>query len=265
MTKDNPFPGMNPFLEAFWPDVDTRLIGYIADDLAEQLPTGLKARSEEQVTLASENEPEGRQVRADVAVVESWKQGIPPAWQPEDKAGGGTLTASEPLYCLDEEQTDRWVEITDRHGRLVTVIEVLSPANKGADREKYRAKRQAYIDGGVSVVEIDLLRGGHHTVNVPRGSLRDPEVTYLTCVTRSSNIARKEYYLMPLTQALPAIRIPLRHDDPDAVLALQPLIDRCYRKGGYWQESHTRLPGPPLSGNDDAWVTERLKAAGFTA
>ncbi|MFM2166621.1 MAG: hypothetical protein RIS79_992 [Verrucomicrobiota bacterium] len=264
MTKDNPFPGMNPFLEAFWPDVHTSLIAYIKDALAEQLPTGLKARSEEQVTLASEESPDGRQTRADVTVLESWKHGIPPTWQPEDKTQGDTLTCTEPLYCLDEEQTERWVEITDRHGKIVTVIEVLSPSNKGIERRKYATKRQTYIAGGVNVVEIDLLRGGQHVVNVPRERLRDPDVTYLVCVTRATNTTRKEYYPIPLDQPLPTIRIPLRPDDPDAVLALQPLIDRCYRKGAYWEESHTRLIGPPLGANEAAWVAERLKTAGFS-
>lgn len=264
MTKGNPFPGMNPFLEAFWPDVHTRLIGYIADELSERLPEGLKARSEEQVTLSSEDDRDGIQARADVAVVESWKKGIAPSWQPEDGAQGGSMTCTEPLYCIDEEETERWIEVTDRHGKLITVIEVLSPTNKSSERDKYRAKRQTYIAGGVNVVEIDLLRGGQHVVNVPRGRLRDPNVTYLVCVTRATNIARKEYYPIPLDQPLPTIRIPLRPDDPDAVLALQPLIDRCYRKGAYWEESHTRLIGPPLGANEAAWVAERLKTAGFS-
>lgn len=36
--RTNPFPGMNPFLERHWSDVHTKLIAYIADALAEQLP-----------------------------------------------------------------------------------------------------------------------------------------------------------------------------------------------------------------------------------
>lgn len=78
MTKDNPFPGMNPFLQAFWPDVHTALIGYIRDAITDQLPSGLKARSEETVLLAAQEEVPGKAYRADVAVLESWKQGIPP-------------------------------------------------------------------------------------------------------------------------------------------------------------------------------------------
>ena len=258
---------MNPFLQAFWPDVHTKLITYIADALAEQLPPGLKARAEEKVTLAAhELEP---RFRADVAVVESWKQGVPPRWEPA--AGGAKadvdgpgLVADEPIYCIVDEETDRWVEIFDPNGRVITVIEVLSPVNKAAGHEVYRAKIRAYIEARVSVVEIDLLRGGHHVLNIPRAALADPAAPYLTCVTRSTQPNKKEYYQTRLDTPLPNIRIPLRAEDPDAVLPLQSLIDRCYRMGAYWNESHTRLPGPPLEVKDAEWVAEKLRQAGFS-
>lgn len=263
MTKDNPFPGMNPFLQAFWPDMRTKLVTYIADAIAEQLPPGLKARSEEHVTLASQDESPGKAYRAAVAVVDSWKQGIAPQWQPEHDTETGDLVATEPVYCIVDEEMERWIKIYDPNGHVITVIEVLSPVNKDSGREKYWAKRQSYLSAGVSVVEIDLLRGGYHVVNVPRYMLRDQTVLYLTCVTRATNPARKEYYPTPLASPLPNIRIPLRPQDRDAVLALQPLVDRCYRMGGYWNEPHTHLPGPALSSEEAAWVAERLKTAGF--
>ncbi len=263
MTKDNPFPGMNPFLERFWPDVHTKLIAYIADAIAEQLPEGLKARSEEHVTLAADVE-KSKGFRADVAVVESWKQGIPPSWQPEQDAAGGVV-ATEPMYCITDEETERWIEIIDPHGRVITIIEVLSPVNKDSGRDKYAAKRQSYLGGGVNVVEIDLLRGGYHVVGVPQHVLRDPQAPYITCVTRAVNPARKEYYQTPLTATLPNIRIPLRPQDRDAILPLQQLVDRCYRMGGYWNEDHRQPPGPALSAADVEWVAERLRAVGLEA
>jgi hypothetical protein len=257
---------MNPFLQAFWPDVHTKLIAYIADAISDQLPFGLKARSEETVLLASQDELPGKAYSADVAVLESWKQGIPPQWQPEhDQLVVSDLVATEPLYCIVDEQTDRWIEISDPNGHIITVIEVLSPANKDSAREKYWAKRHSYLCGGITVVEIDLLRGGYHVVNIPQDFLADKTAPYITCVTRSSNPSVKEYYQTPLRARLPNVRIPLRPQDPDAVLALQPLVDRCYRMGGYWNEPHTHLPGPPLSSEDTAWVTEQLKAAGFSS
>ena len=43
---------------------------------------------------------------------------------------------------------------------VVTVIEILSPANKtgGDDGRAYLLKREEYIGSGISLVEIDLLR-----------------------------------------------------------------------------------------------------------
>lgn len=253
---------MNPFLERFWPDVHTALIGYIRDAIAEQLPSGLKARSEEQVTLAEGDEkPKG--FRADVAVVDSWKQGIAPSWQPQPE--GPAIVAAEPEYCTVEEVdevTERWVEILDPNGKVITVIEVLSPMNKGAGRGNYQAKCQNYLQGGVNVVEIDLLRGGYHAVAVPF-DLRDKKAPYIVCVSRSARPHLKEFYQTRLNAALPNVRIPLRIEDQDVVLPLQPLVDRCYRMGGYWNESHSHLPNPPLDNDDTAWVQERLKAAGL--
>jgi hypothetical protein len=262
MTKNNPFPGMNPFLERHWSDVHTKLITYIADALAETLPDDLNARSEEHVTLHY-GDGEQRPMRPDVAVVESWKLGIPPQWQPETTQAGGTSVA-EPQIIVVEEITERWVEIKDKNGRLITVIEVLSPSNKGKDRTLYQARRDAYIQGSVNLVEIDLLRGGAHTVAVLFESVRKPaSAFYLACVTRATCAGLREVYAMSLRQALKTIRIPLRPEEPDAILALQPLIDRCYRMGSYWNEDHTNLPGPPLNADDAAWVTSQVQAAGL--
>lgn len=262
MNKNNPFPGMNPFLERFWPDVHTKLIGYIADAIAEQLPPGLKARSEEQVTLAEDGD--GKGARADVAVVESWKQGIAPRWEPTLESSGGVV-ATEPAYVIVNEEVERWIEILDPHGRVITVIEILSPANKSDGWQRYVAKRQTYIAGGVNVVEIDLLRGGSHAVAVPADRLKlMPSAHYVVCVTRALNPARKEVYETSLRDMLPNVRIPLRQSDQDVVLALQPLVDRCYRMGGYFNEDHRQVPGPPLSAEDEAWVAEQVKAAGLS-
>jgi hypothetical protein len=62
---------------------------------------------------------------------------------------------------------------------------------------------------------------------------------------------------------LPTIRVPLRANDPDVPLALQPLIDQCYRSGRYWLTDFRRPLDPPLPPEDAAWVEERLRAAGL--
>src|SRR6185437_7077882 len=55
------------------------------------------------------------------------------------------------VLAIDEEG---YLRILDRHSRkLITVIEILSPANKGSDRPDYLAKRQKYLSAGVGLVE----------------------------------------------------------------------------------------------------------------
>lgn len=262
MTKHNPFPGMNPFLERHWSDVHTKLITYIADALGESLPDDLTARSEEHITLVNEA-GEDSTLRADVAVVESWKQGVSPKWQPEKTENSG-VTLSEPQIIIVEEFTERWLNITDKHGRLITVIELLSPSNKGTSRTSYISRREAYIERQVNLVEIDLLRGGQHTVAVPANRVRRPAgACTMACVTRARDVTSREVYVMPLRQPLSSIPIPLREGEADIPLALQSIIDLCYLKGGYWKTDHTNVPGPPLNADDAAWVAEQVKAAGL--
>lgn len=241
---------MNPLLERFWSDVHANLIVYISDAIAEQLPSGLKARCNEAV------EP-------GVTMTRSWEQGVAPSWQPQDQ-GIPAVVAAEPEYCVVEEVeeiTERWVEILGPKGKVITVIEVLSPMNKSAGRSAYQAKCRSYIQGGVNVVEIDLLRGGYHAVAMPY-AVRDPKAPYIVCVSRAARPHQKEYYQTRLMAALPNVRIPLRAEDHDVVLPLQQLVDRCYRMGAYWSESHASLPNPPLDDEDAAWVAERLKPPG---
>jgi hypothetical protein len=55
----------------------------------------------------------------------------------------------------------------------------------------------------------------------------------------------------------------LRATDADVPLAIQPLVDRCYRAGRHWLFAYDRPLDPPLPPDEEAWVRERLTAAGF--
>jgi hypothetical protein len=260
----NPFPGMNPFLERSWSDTHTLLIGYIRDALAEKgLPEGLRARAEEHLTVEESDETR-HSARADVAVIESWKKGIPPTWSPGGEKAS-PVTLAEPKLVARETGVERWVEITTVHGKLVTVIEVLSPANKsGAGRIRYLSKRATYEEAGVNVVEIDLLRGGSPTVAATVGAPVEGTTRYTICVFRAAKSERFEVYHWGLRDRIPAFAVPLRPEDPDAPLDLQPLIDRAYELGYYWQDSPspTRID-PPLDGDDATFATGQLIEAGL--
>lgn len=261
----NPFPGMNPYLQADWSDVHNSLITYIREALSFELPDDLLVRSEQYVAVEGEDgEPQA--YRPDVKISETWQRGFPPVWQPEN-AEGGALAVAEPLVFLDEPETERWIEIRDLHGRLITVIEVLSPTNKHENGwMKYHRKQRDFIAGGVNLVEIDLLRGGSHVTAINPGRLTLPPGTcHHVCVSRPTvpGRARREVYLCPLREPLPTIRVPLRLSDPDVPLALQPLIDRCYQTGRYWLADYTRDAAVFVAPEDIGWVGERLRAAGL--
>ncbi|MGH7214467.1 MAG: DUF4058 family protein, partial [Tepidisphaeraceae bacterium] len=168
------------------------------------------------------------------------------------------VTESEPA-------TEGYINIFDAKagGRLVTVIEFLSPSNKlpGEGQKQYRQKQQELRQAGVSLVEIDLLRGGEWVVDVPPGRIpRTHRTPYKACVRRGRNRGEWEFYRLPLDQPLPAIRIPLREKDADARLDLQMLINQTYANGAYDALDYTKPTDPPLEGEAAAWVNELLKS-----
>lgn len=71
-----------------------------------------------------------------------------------------------------------------------------------------------------------------------------------------------EVYACPLRQALPAVAVPLRAEEPDAALDLQPLIDRCYSKGRYWMLPYHEDP-PALRSDDLEWALSVVRDAGL--
>lgn len=168
------------------------------------------------------SEEKARSRRVDVAVVESWREGFPPVWEPGGGAASLVTLVDQPLVFLEDAEPERSIEIRDSAGRLITVIEVLSPANKREGWAEYRSRQRDFLSAGVALVEIDLIRGGWHTAAIgsdhlpPAGGTR-----YLVCLARPQpGIRRREVYLAPLRQRLPVIRVPLRLGDPDAPLAL---------------------------------------------
>jgi hypothetical protein len=260
VSQRNPFPGMNPFLERCWHTVHPALIGYVRDALAVQLPDDLHARPEETVVITGRER--ARVCRPDVAITQRLKQD--PPWANDDENGGGVAVV-EPVVMRLIEEKHRWVEIREAGGRLITVIELLSPANKtGNGCDDYRNKQQAYIDGRVNLVEIDLLRNGEHVLAFPRDDLENPDaISYAICIFRASDRWERTVYPVPLEQRLPAVPVPLRKTDADVALELQPLIDRAYEFGRHWQDDYAQPLDPPLPAAQQAWVAGRLRAAGL--
>src|SRR5262249_23007813 len=110
---------------------------------------------------------------------------------------------------------NKYIKIVDsRSKHLVTVIELLSPANKrpGLDREAYLTKRIDYLSAGVNVVEIDLLRGGQR---LPFEGDAPSICDYYALVCRARQMPTAGIWPFSVRDLLPTIPIPLLAADGD--------------------------------------------------
>jgi len=225
----SPFPGMAPYLERHWGDVRTSLMVYARNQLNPQLPDDLQALVQESLTVQIDGD-KTRDIYPDVRIVED----VEAPWS--DAAPAAVAPLAEPLLKVDESRVERHLEIVDTSegDRPITAIEVPSPANKvGADgRAAYHKKQREYLDSGVNLVEIDLLRQGEFVLAVPEHMIKPKYRTpYRVCIRRSRAPGMAEFYRAALREPLPNIPIPLRPTDREVVLQLQPLINDCYRDG----------------------------------
>ncbi len=258
----SPFPGMDPYLEAHWGDVHTRVIVYASDALQRSLPRELRARVEERVSVETPDEKARTRI-PDVRVIEDLDR--PRKRRPS--AADGVAVAEPFVIPADEPVTKRFIEIRDiaSGNKVVTVIEVLSPTNKlaGPGRAEYLDKREELRAGRVNLAEIDLLRSGPRPYPFHVNALPVAFHTPYQAWVRRAATDDIEVYRISLRESLPNIRIPLRPDDRDAILQLQPLIEKCYENGDYAGEiDYERDPEPPLEGADARWADGLLRKAG---
>ena len=258
VTTKNPFPGMNPFFEQRWRDAHSSLITYLRDALQERLPPDLVVGAEEEAVTSGAG---GSAItyRPDVQVREPWTLKEPGATP--IVAEPPPTQATEPIRVFVDEEIERWLEIREAAGRLITVLELLSPTNKleSADRDRYLRKRRSFLSGGANLVEIDLVRQGACLFPAAvRKVLERTDACYGICVARATQPGEHDVYPIRLRERLPAIRIPLRPTEAAVVLDLQPLIDQCHERGRYHLLNYRLALDPPLSPEDAAWADQVL-------
>jgi Protein of unknown function (DUF4058) len=264
LSMRSPFPGMDPYLEQFWGDVQHRLITYLSDAIQKQLPGDLRARVNERVYVEPE-EGRARNIVPDVRIIERGRH-----QDSAQNAGNGGIALAEPLVVhmeQDEPVRQGYIEIIDiKSGRrVITVIEILSQSNKvpGPGRDLYLKKQEELRAGNVSLVEIDLLRSGDRVLCAPFELIPEGHRTpYAACVRRGWSLLQFEYYRLPLRERLPAFRIPLRQSDQDVPLDLQAVIDQCYQSALYDDIDYHEDADPPLTGDDAQWADAMLREQG---
>lgn len=257
----SPFPGMDPFLEdpKGWLDFHSSIIPEIRNILAPRLAPAYYVRIEERVYITHpEDDPGFGVLIPDVIVSTVYRR------EPVPVPAGDVMTVAiaQPAYAealREPEIHDRYIEIYDaRSHTIVTAIEVLSPVNKtkGArGREALLEKRKALLEGGASVLEIDLLRDG----------LRDKRVAdksdYIVTLKRHGD-PRLAYWAIDIRDELPTVAVPLRPPHADAPLPLQQVFTTTYDRAMYAVsvDYDQSIPPPRLKPADAAWVQRTLQA-----
>ena len=256
----SPFPGMDPYLEArsIWPGVHASMIPYIQEALQPQLRPKYIARIEERVQLAQISQS----YVPDVLLLHTLHEPTM-SYTPT-----GTLIADEPqrMTALDEAYRELFIEIVARDtGDVVTLIELLSPANKVGDgRSQYLQKQNDLLATDVNLVEIDLLGYGQPTVLARNLPITNPtDWRYLINISRAGQRTSLEFYAIPLQQKLPNCRIPLHPPDADVVLDLTAVFTRTYDIGSYdLLLNYSQPPDTPLRDFEETWLQAHLQKQG---
>ena len=159
-----------------------------------------------------------------------------------------------------EEHHEEYIEVRNRtDGRLVTILDVVSPLNKtcgegrGAYLEKRRearaAERQHRRDrpGHAGPADARLLARRSAGMGLRRH--RD----------RCTQPEGYEIYTSTLQKRLPRFKLPLAVDDRDTVVDLQAAFARCYDQGAFAAQLDYQQPAPAVTAEDDRrWVHDLL-------
>lgn len=243
----SPLPGMNPYLEqpALWPDFHAAFLFELKARLVSLIRPRYLVLLERHVFVQEPpGEPTTIGLRPDVLIATSAR-----------REGGGVavVEAAAPVeveHLAVEVERVSYLEVRDASsGDVVTVIELLSPANKREGRLAYLARREKVLGSPVHLVEIDLLRGGK-----PMPDFTRPPCAYSVLVSHADGRPRAGFWPIQLRERLPEIPIPLRQPDPPAKVDLQAILHRVYDVSAYEDFVYRGRPDPPLDPDDDAWA-----------
>jgi Protein of unknown function (DUF4058) len=179
------------------------------------------------------------------------------------RAAQRTYQTEVPLFTsvIREEHAEPFIEVRRRgDSRLVTVIDVVSPANRTTPqgRTAYLAQRRLAQQAGANVVEIDLVLQGQPTLDYPRDGL--PDWDYTVTVAKADKPEHYEIYTTTVRERLKKFSLPLAKDDRGATVDLQAVFARCYDQSGYAKViDYAADPPVPLEDADRRWLDALLR------
>jgi hypothetical protein len=250
---------MDPWLEhpGLWPGVHNRLITAIADDLVPKVAPKYFVDVEQHTYVTSAG-GDLAIIRPDVLIGRTTsRRRIPRPDQTAVAVAEPEVSAVEiDVHVPVEVQVDEWyLEVrTAATGKLVTVIEVLSPTNKsaGPGRKEYLRKRRHIFKTRTSLVEIDLLRGGRP---MPLASQQPVPSAYRILVSRGASRPRAKLYAFGVRLPIPPIPIPLLPKDAEPSLDLGAVLHALYERARFdLRLDYAKPPVLPLGEEDAAWA-----------
>ena len=241
------FPGMNPYLESpyRWPEIHHALISEIARVINPYIVPKYRAAIETRV------------------YIDSSLVGIPDAYvhkrsQQREASSASVAVSTKPERVAIPtpcEVTEGYLEIREPlTRRVITVIEVLSPANKrtGEGRKKYLSKRETVLSSLTHFIEIDLLRQGE-AMPIAGGQPADYQIS----ISRADERPSAERYAFNLRDEMPKFLLPLDAEDAsmEPVLDIKALLNQvCEDTAVDIDIDYAVQPQPPVSGEEFEWL-----------
>jgi hypothetical protein len=247
---------MDPYLENpdLWPEVHHLLISLLAETLNPQLLPIYRVAIEKRVYQLSGE---------DALLI-----GIPDVTVSRSKAASTTesqvaIAAPSPqpvsvMVPMPIEVQEGYLEVREvATQEVVTVIELLSPANKrpGRGRDSYLQKRDLVLGSHTHLVEVDLLRQGT-PMPMTRGGLNSH---YRILVSRQDRRPYAELYPFSVRDLIPPFVVPLKPESQEPVVELKGLLDKVMERSGLAVVlNYEQGPVPPFDAEDEEWCAELM-------
>ncbi len=253
----NPFPGIDPYVEAqlVWRSFHTAFLTHLHDAIAARIPDRYDVDIEGEVSLVAESGGDRSRRVPDLAIAVDPLRASPRGYGPAT----GTALEIEPVTvplateAIEAQVVRRWIEIRRQPDRsLVAVIELLSPSNKAEPGfSEYARKRQELILQPIHLVELDFLATG---LRPPLGGPVPPGDFY-AFVSRSDRRPDCDVYAWSVRHPIPTIPLPLDPPDPDLPLGLAAVYAMTHGNGHYDRKVRPdESLGLPLAPDDLAWA-----------
>ena len=234
-----------------------RLIAALADDLSERVAPRYYVGLERRIYLLKAD---------DLVFVGRPDLAVAPASALPIVAPQAATTSTLVLEVdvpMPDEVSENFLEIHEvKTGRLITIVELLSPVNKlhKQGREEYERKRGYVFRSWTSLVEVDLLRAGEPMPIIGAQVKSD----YRLLVSRGTHRPRAVLVAFTLRQPIPAFTLPLLPDDAEPEVTLNDILHDLYRRARFdLRLDYTQPPIPSLSEADRAWAQELIQASGI--